>query len=416
MIPEMLSPEGGGGIPADLQLDAEQVNPDGIFTQNQDFLGLPPEVAMILVQMIKQIAETGEVPPEIMQLLGGGGMPPMGGMPQQGPPQGMPPMGMPPGGMPMPPMGMPPGPPPGGMPPMPMGGQGMAEGGMVGDETLEDLHRQINETKQRLKEREKQLKDEYQPQKQGSQEGAPNRPLAFQEGGAVRTSDTAYSLPQSSLNFDIPVPRETAPTSMEAYLDAMNRLNPPTLTRPEHKSLLEGFVGRGPRTSTLTPQENRRFLSDLAMPQAPAPKPVLSPDWQSLVRQPSAEEISKWEEQQRIWDQPMRDKVTGQLESKIDNLFRLELQRFKREMSSLDDSDLSDEAWEQKWWNVKREHDRRREDLIRSYPPAQTGEFPSQPHDWSDYRKGSKGEPLTDPDVLQPGQWAKYPGQKKTSN
>ena len=72
-----------GQLPPDLELEAGQVNPDGIFTQIPGFRDLPPEIAMKLVEMIKQLMQTGQLPPELAQ----GGAPGMEAMPP-GMPQG----------------------------------------------------------------------------------------------------------------------------------------------------------------------------------------------------------------------------------------------------------------------------------------------------------------------------------------
>lgn len=176
------------GLPPDLELEAGQENPDGIFTQSPDFLDLPPEIAMQLVEMIRQLAQTGQLPPELAQ-----GMPP-GPMPQ-GMPQGMP--AQPQNPMPMAPM-------------MP---QGMAKGGNVeAQESMEELHHQINTAKSKLKEIEKGIKESYAPQKKGSQGVAPNRPLAFAEGGEVLSPES--NLP--SYNPDDYKVVELTPSQVEA--------------------------------------------------------------------------------------------------------------------------------------------------------------------------------------------------------
>jgi len=165
-IPEVLPPQGqgspqgppqeGGGMP--------------------DFADLPPEIQQMLVEMIREIMKTGQLPPELAGAMGGM---PQGGPPQDMPPQGMPPMG-PPGGMPMPPPGaMPGGPPGGGMPPMPGGPpMGMQEGGAVGSDSMEDIHEKIEELRQKLKKKEQEIKEKYAPKKPGSQGGPPQHPLA----------------------------------------------------------------------------------------------------------------------------------------------------------------------------------------------------------------------------------------------
>ncbi len=159
---EIPSPEiPAEGLPPDLELEAGQVNPDGIFTQIPEFRNLPPEIAMKLVEMIKQLMQTGELPPELAQ----GGAP---GMPQGMPAQPQSPMPM-----------------------APMVPQGMEKGGDVeAQESMEELHHQINTAKSKLKEIEKGIKDSYAPQKKGSQGVAPNRPLAFAEGGEVPPSES----------------------------------------------------------------------------------------------------------------------------------------------------------------------------------------------------------------------------------
>lgn len=141
-------------------------NVEGIYSEDLDFLGLPPEKAQELMDIIQAFLQMS------MQEGGGGQMPPMDpmmAMPQGPMPQGPMPQGMPQGAPQMPPGGLQ-------LPPAPMG---MEEGGMVPGSTMEDLHHQIAETKARLKEKEKEVRDSYQPQKQQQQQ------VGFQQGGQV---------------------------------------------------------------------------------------------------------------------------------------------------------------------------------------------------------------------------------------
>ncbi len=171
ITPEILPPE---GQPAAPELE------EGGFGQ------LPPEAQAAVMEIVHMLLEGKELPPELM------GPPPemMGGPQDMGPPQQMgPPGGMPP----MPPMGGAPpmGPPGGGMPPMMPGpGMGMQEGGPVrGEESMEELHRQINDAKRKLKEREKAIRDEIDAVTgQGPRGVSPQRPLPMAEGGNVPPS------------------------------------------------------------------------------------------------------------------------------------------------------------------------------------------------------------------------------------
>jgi len=146
-----------------------------------DFANMPPELQQALMEMIMQIMESGQLPPELAQIAS---QMPQGGPQDMGPPQQM----GPPGGMPMPPMGGMPGGPPQGMPqgmPMPGPGVGMEQGGPVSSESMEDIHDRIAELKQKLKKKEQEIKEKYAPKKPGSQEGPPRHPLLLAEGGNV---------------------------------------------------------------------------------------------------------------------------------------------------------------------------------------------------------------------------------------
>jgi len=165
-MPDLVLPE---APPTGIDPAAEgDAGTEGIYTDDLDFLGLPPEKAqelMDLIQAFLQMSmqeEGGQMPPMP------GPMDPMAAMPQGPMPQGMPP-GMPQGPPPMPPQGLQ-------LPPAPMG---MAHGGSVSHETMEDLHHQIAETKARLKEKEKEVRDSYQNQQKQQQS------MGFQQGGQV---------------------------------------------------------------------------------------------------------------------------------------------------------------------------------------------------------------------------------------